>query len=210
MNAGCFIVYRLSLDTRDPIRQGCPRWPRPTTDVPEPVLRKMETGTDRRRPFRPTRRRRSSTRSRRSPRAAARTPRSSRRSSRSAPTGPHPDRHEAGPRTTTTSRLDELRDAWPLLDLEERGDGLRVLDARGCRGVLHLALGARPGRRCSSTSGPASAASGCACSSPTTSPTSSRKPARRTRRRCSRCSTPRPARKSSRCSRTPRTRPAAS
>ena len=23
--------------------------------------------------------------------------------------------------------VDELRDAWPLLDLEERGDGLRVL-----------------------------------------------------------------------------------
>ena len=42
------------------------------------------------------------------------------------PTGPHPTvaPHEEDDHLS----LDELRDAWPLLDLEERGDGLRVLD----------------------------------------------------------------------------------
>ena len=46
------------------------------------------------------------------------------------PTGPIPvadRRPRRRPPTTTQLGIDELRDAWPLLDLEERGDGLRVL-----------------------------------------------------------------------------------
>jgi len=42
------------------------------------------------------------------------------------PTGPHPT--VTAPEEDDHLSLDELRDAWPLLDLEERSDGLRVLD----------------------------------------------------------------------------------
>src|SRR5437899_2130156 len=45
------------------------------------------------------------------------------------PTGPIPVVTEgaAKPEDDEALSIDELRDAWPLLDLDERGDGLRVL-----------------------------------------------------------------------------------
>ena len=72
---------------------------------------------------------------------------------------------------TTSSAVDELRDAWPLLDLDERSDGLRVLPREDAEDFFIALIAERPGGAAASTSAPASAASGCACSSPTTSPT---------------------------------------
>src|SRR5258706_14757610 len=47
------------------------------------------------------------------------------------PSGPAPNFQDATVQTAQepdeTLSDDELRDAWPLLDLDERGDGLRVL-----------------------------------------------------------------------------------
>src|SRR5690348_12008063 len=43
-------------------------------------------------------------------------------------TGPHPATAPAEQPEDDRLATDELRDAWPLLDLDERGDGLRVLD----------------------------------------------------------------------------------
>ena len=84
---------------------------------------------------------------------------------------PGRDRGQGADATTTQLGVDELRDAWPLLDLDERGDGLRVLPREDAEEFFIALVAARSGRRCSCTSAPASAASGCACSSPTTSPT---------------------------------------
>ena len=73
------------------------------------------------------------------------------------PTGPIPVASEGrddGP--DDQLGVDELRDAWPLLDLEERGDGLRVLpreDAEeffislSARDHAQLLLHFRPGQR---------------------------------------------------------------
>ena len=91
---------------------------------------------------RPTRRPRSSPRSAPSPSSAARTPRSSSWSTcrRRGPRAPAELDHAAADAERARSQpaptrraedealsVDELRDAWPLLDLEERSDGLRVL-----------------------------------------------------------------------------------
>lgn len=43
-------------------------------------------------------------------------------------TGQHPAISETAPQEDDKLSVDDLRDAWPLLDLEERSDGLRVLD----------------------------------------------------------------------------------
>jgi magnesium transporter len=72
-------------------------------------------------------------------------------------TGPIPVATE-GKETTDDDQLgvDELRDAWPLLDLEERGDGLRVLPREDAeeffiqlspRDQADLLLYFRPGQR---------------------------------------------------------------
>ena len=93
--------------------------------------------------------------SRRSPRAAARTPRSSSSSSCSTSPRGQPDHSRRSPTelaaptgraTTTSSRVDELRDAWPLLDLEERSDGLRVLPREDAEEFFISLSAARPGR----------------------------------------------------------------
>ncbi|MEP6862984.1 MAG: magnesium transporter [Deltaproteobacteria bacterium] len=73
------------------------------------------------------------------------------------PTGPIPVATE-GRETADDDQLgiDELRDAWPLLDLEERGDGLRVLPREDAeeffislvpRDQADLLLFFRPGQR---------------------------------------------------------------
>src|SRR5262249_8203522 len=54
-------------------------------------------------------------------------------------TGPLPI---ARPEDDDALSSDELRDAWPLLDLEERGDGLRVLPREDAE-AFFIALSAR-------------------------------------------------------------------
>jgi len=75
------------------------------------------------------------------------------------PTGPIPVATEGRDSTAAEDQLgvDELRDAWPLLDLEERGDGLRVLPREDAeeffissiapRDQADLLLHFRPGQR---------------------------------------------------------------
>jgi magnesium transporter len=72
-----------------------------------------------------------------------------------APTGPHPTVTD-GPDDDDHLSLDELRDAWPLLDLDERSDGLRVLDREDAeeffislspRDQAGMLLHFRPGQR---------------------------------------------------------------
>jgi magnesium transporter len=72
------------------------------------------------------------------------------------PTGPHPIAAEPPADDDDHLSLDDLRDAWPLLDLEERADGLRVLEREdaeeffislSARDQAHLLLHFRPGQR---------------------------------------------------------------
>jgi magnesium transporter len=72
------------------------------------------------------------------------------------PTGPHPTAQVTPPEEDDHLSLDDLRDAWPLLDLEERSDGLRVLDREDAeeffisltaRDQAALLLHFRPGQR---------------------------------------------------------------
>src|SRR5690242_20726468 len=71
-------------------------------------------------------------------------------------TGPHPIAAEPPAEDDDHLSLDDLRDAWPLLDLEERADGLRVLEREdaeeffislSARDQAHLLLHFRPGQR---------------------------------------------------------------
>src|SRR6185503_16261935 len=73
------------------------------------------------------------------------------------PTGPIPIPTEGREEVSDESLgVDELRDAWPLLDLEERGDGLRVMPredaeeffiALTAHDQAQLILHFRPGQR---------------------------------------------------------------
>ena len=167
-----------ALDTARSDWAGCAAMSSPDDSVPEPVAgpagRRDRRGLDaaarggeqghRRDPRgrREPRRRLRGRRARRDP-ADRRRSRSTDRTSRPAPSRAEP--------TTTSSSVDELRDAWPLLDLDERGDGLRVLPREDAEEFFISLSAARPGRAAAPLPRPASAASGCACSSPTTSPT---------------------------------------
>lgn len=71
-------------------------------------------------------------------------------------TGPHPSAAPQPEPEDDTLAVDELRDAWPLLDLDERGDGLRVLPREDAEEFFislsavdqaHLLLHFRPGQR---------------------------------------------------------------
>src|SRR5690242_8892906 len=72
------------------------------------------------------------------------------------PTGPHPTVPTPAPEDDDHLSPDDLRDAWPLLDLEERADGLRVLEREdaeeffislSARDQATLILFFRPGQR---------------------------------------------------------------
>jgi magnesium transporter len=72
------------------------------------------------------------------------------------PTGPHPVEPPPAPEDDDHLSPDDLRDAWPLLDLEERADGLRVLEREeaeeffislSARDQSALVLHFRPGQR---------------------------------------------------------------
>ena len=79
---------------------------------------------------------------------------------------PCPSDHESG-------RAHGRRAARRVAAARSRGARRRPARAaaRGRRGLLHRAVAAATRPRCCCTSAPASAASGCACSSPTTPPT---------------------------------------
>ncbi len=71
-------------------------------------------------------------------------------------TGQHPAITEEPPEDDDKLSVDDLRDAWPLLDLEERSDGLRVLDREDAedffinlssRDQATLLMHFRPGQR---------------------------------------------------------------
>jgi magnesium transporter len=72
------------------------------------------------------------------------------------PTGPHPTVPTPEPEDDDHLSPDDLRDAWPLLDLDERADGLRVLEREdaeeffislSARDEATLILHFRPGQR---------------------------------------------------------------